>query len=265
MDAIEIDTLPSGPRYSICTLVTRPAEYEQMLASFRSIGFTVADCEFLFIDNSAGNKHDGFSGYNAFLSASRGKFVVLCHQDVAALHDGRAVLDECLEELSALDPFWAVAGNAGATASGANRIRISDPHGKDIATGPFPSVVTAVDENFVVVRRGANLGVTPSMRGFHLYAADLCLSARLLGMRSYVINFHLLHNSKGTADASYITVRNELRRFRSSAMRPAVIASTTSSGAFVATGNAIYGRILNRLLHSRLKRFVYILLNSWRT
>src|ERR1700722_9660723 len=75
------------PRFSICTLVTNGGEYAGMVESFVSHGFTPADCEFLYIDNSESNRFDAFGGYNVFLSEARGDFIVLCHQDIILLDD----------------------------------------------------------------------------------------------------------------------------------------------------------------------------------
>jgi hypothetical protein len=36
-----------------------------------------------------------------------------------------------------------------------------------------------------------------------MYGTDLCLMADILGYSSYVINFHLQHNSAGNKDASF--------------------------------------------------------------
>jgi hypothetical protein len=58
---IDLDDLKAAarPRYSICTLVTRPGEYDEMVASFRALGFNEPECELIFADNSRGNRYDG--------------------------------------------------------------------------------------------------------------------------------------------------------------------------------------------------------------
>ncbi len=99
-----------------------------MVESFVSRGFTPDDCEYFYIDNSRighrppthavpgpaeSNRFDAFRGYNLFLSEARGEFIVLCHQDILLLEDGRAELEQRLCELTAHDPEWALCGNAG--------------------------------------------------------------------------------------------------------------------------------------------------------
>ena len=90
--------------FSICTLMTRPDQYAQMLTSYRAAGFS-EDCEFLCIDNSQGNIYDAFSGYNAFLVEAQGEYVILTHQDVELSFDDRAVLEERLQQLIQLERF----------------------------------------------------------------------------------------------------------------------------------------------------------------
>ena len=184
-------------QYSICTLVTQNDEYAEMVASFQNSGFD-SDCEFLYIDNSKYNEFDAFEAYNLFLKQARGDFIVLCHQDVLLLKDDREALTARLRELETVAPDWAVASNAGGTGFGRRLARISDPHGQDQRRGPFPCRVTAVDENFIVVRGIAQLSLSRDLNGFHLYGADLCIIADVLGWTAWVIDFHLRHKSGGT-------------------------------------------------------------------
>lgn len=252
---IELDQLPRGPKYSICTLVTKPGEYAEMVASFVDGGFTEPDCEFLFIDNSAGNKRDGYSGCNAFLAAARGEYVILCHQDVLLINDGKNALDAALDDLSKVDPHWAVCGNAGHTPAGDFRARISDPHGDDTNKGPFPSEVTSLDENFVVVRRSTNLGVSPHFSGFHLYASELCANARSLGLHCYVLGFHLRHKSGGKIDASFNDIKSEMIRRRVTLLRPHIIASPAVAMFF--SPSRYVSTVVNWLLNSRFRPVIF--------
>ncbi|WP_174280300.1 acyl esterase [Sphingomonas bacterium] len=212
------DDRPTHP-FTICALVTRPDQYDRMLSSYRAAGFG-DDCEYLCIDNSRGNVHDAFTGYNAFLVEARGEFVILTHQDVELCFDDRATLEARLRELTARDPGWALCGNAGGIAVGRVAMRITDPHGDDITLGDLPQPVTALDENFLVVRRDANLCLSRDLSGYHMYGADLCVMADILGHRAYVIDFHLRHLSGGTLDDSFRTSaaafdRKYARAFRS--------------------------------------------------
>jgi hypothetical protein len=223
------------PRFSICTLVTDHGEYAEMVGSFRAGGFDGADCEYLYLDNSEGNAFDAFKGSNIFLLEAAGDFIILCHQDVLLLEDGRAVLEARMAELDGLDPSWALCGNAGGTAAGELVMRISDPHGADQRWGTFPSRATALDENFIVVRRDANLALSHDLTGFHVYGADLCIIADVLGRSAWVIDFHLRHKSPGRYEpAFFAAVRDTEDKYRR-AFRPRRV-TTTCTNFLLAAG-----------------------------
>lgn len=220
-DAIAVSPrrAPGAVRYSICTLVTDRAEHAAMLASFRSHGFSGSDCEHLYIDNSQSNSVTAYDGLARLIEEARGDYVVLCHQDVRLLSDGRAELDRRLAELDARDPHWALAGNAGGTAPGRLAMRISDPHGRDRTLGTLPERVMSLDENFVVLRRSCRIGPSHDLTGFHFYGADLCLAADVMGYSAYVIDFHLEHLSDGRISPAFYAARNAFRRKWSRALR----------------------------------------------
>ena len=195
---------PASPRFSICAMVTDWSQYTGCRDSYRSHGFDENTCEFLVLDNSAGNRADAFIANNEFLQAARGSYVILTHQDVTLIEHGRAELEEMLERLTSLDPCWAVAGNAGFTHDGWPTLCISHPQ-KDVEVlgGPFPKRVISLDENFLVVRKMANLALSRDLSGFHHYGVDICTIADVLGWNAYVIGFFLRHHSSGNIDAIY--------------------------------------------------------------
>jgi len=232
------------PRFSICTLVTRQDEYAGMVESFVAHGFSPADCEYLYIDNSESNHFDAFSGYNVFLSEARGDFIILCHQDIVLLDDGRPELERRLDELTAQHPRWALCGNAGGVAFTRLAIRISDRYGDDQSSGPFPAPATALDENFIVVRREANLAVSHDLSGFHFYGADLCVVADFLGRSAWVIDFHLRHNGVGKSSdrASFYQQRTDVARKYRRAFRSRWAVTTVTY--FFLSGSPVLSRVL---------------------
>ena len=193
--ALELDEFsrPAAIRYSICTLVNRPNQYEEMLDSFHRGGFKSPSCEFLYIDNSCGNKRDGYAGINQFLCHAQGEYVILCHQDVRLIDAGRGSLDQAIQDITVKDPNWALLGNAGGVGLRGLAMRITDPYGEDRKSGKLPARVQSLDENFIVVRKMANLGLSRDLKGFHLYGTDLCMTARALGYTAYAVDFHLHH------------------------------------------------------------------------
>lgn len=241
MPAAEAD----APRYSICTLMTAPGEYRFMLDNFVAHGFAAPDCEFLFIDNSAGNRLDAYAGCNLFLRTARGRYVVLCHQDVELLADGRARLEAIIAELDRLDPAWGLFGNAGGIRAGKLAVRITDRYfGADAAqNGPFPVRCASLDENFMVLRREANLALPRDRHGFHLYGTELCLIAERLGWSAYVVDFHLHHHGLGIIDAAFRQQLTELVEGCGAAFRPRWI-TTTCTSIFL-SGSALLNRLGN--------------------
>jgi hypothetical protein len=220
---------PAAPAANVCftigTLVNDHAQYAAMRASFEAGGFS-GDCEFLYIDNTQSHQTGAYAGLNAILDAARAPLVILCHQDVRLLDDQRQHLDSRLAELQAQDPSWAVAGNAGGVSPGRLVLRITDPHGPDQSRGSFPSRVTSLDENFLIVRRASRIGFSHDLDGFHLYGADLCLHAAQMGCSCYVIDFHLEHLSPGHKSAAFFAAEQAFVRRWSRALRPRWLQTT---------------------------------------
>ncbi len=239
-------------RFSICTMVTDHREYAEMVRSMQAGGFDGPDCEYLYLDNSNSNAFDAYQGYNLFLNEAQGTYIILCHQDILLLQDSRGVLEKRLRELDRQDAHWGLCGNAGARSDGRLVKRITDPHQDDQNLGPFPSRVVALDENFIIVRRDANLAVSHDLAGFHMYGADLCLISDILGRSAYVIDFHLLHKSGGSLDRRFYAVREAFMRKYSRAFRPRWIA-TTCTFLFIAPSYRL-SRSLTKLLGFRMKR-----------
>ncbi len=266
-NALELDTLDSSAtkQYSVCTLVTRNEQYHEMLASFYAAGFSEANSEFLYVDNTKANKCDAFAAIRRFLQAARGRYLILCHQDVRLHDDQRATLDQRLAELTRLDPNWALCGNAGGTRPGCLALRITDPHGQNTRCGDLPARVTSLDENFIVVRRSAGISVSRDLRGFHFYGTDLCIIADVLGYSSYVVDFHLWHlggeSQRGTARqhtfmSDFVQAKQRLIAKYARAFAPRWIQTTTAtifvSGLRPLNALANHSRIIS--LVKRLQR-----------
>ncbi|MCH9808767.1 MAG: acyl esterase [Alphaproteobacteria bacterium] len=212
--------------FTIATLVTDTEQYAAMRASFARQGFTGPDCEFLFLDNTGTNQTCAYRGLNRALTAARGKYVILCHQDVRLVDDGRNQLETRLTELDAKDPAWALAGNAGGTAPGKLAVRITDPHGADQNVGCLPARVMSLDENFILIKREANLAFSRDLSGFHFYGADICTVADVLGWSAYVIDFHLHHLSAGNPNRDFEILKEKFRTRWSRALQPRWIQTT---------------------------------------
>lgn len=203
---------PPVPAFSVCTLVTDHAQHAAMRASFEARGFSGDTAEFLHLDNSAGNAWDAYAGLARLLDLARGRHVILCHQDVRLLDAGAAELSARLEALSARDPDWAVAGNAGITEDGDHAMRITDPHGPDQRRGTLPARVGSLDENFLVLRAETGLRPSTALQGFHFYGTDFCLRARQRGLTAWAIDFHLHHLSAGNVNTGFFQEQARFER-----------------------------------------------------
>ncbi len=200
----------SGIEFSICTLVTSLEEYSLMKQSFWERGFTSDVAEFLYADNTNGNVFDAYSAIKKFLVVAKGKYIILCHQDILLIDDINDLRDRIVD-VSNTNPRWGVLGNAGGYNPGKIYMRITSPTMKDVSVGPFPQKVKSVDENFMLVRSDAQFGPSEGMEGFHFYGTDLCLQASLKGLSNYVIDFHLYHDSDG--DVSYVADGQDVPEF----------------------------------------------------
>lgn len=196
-------------KITFCTLVTRKAEYLEMVASAKKSGFDTEDVEFLYFNNAESNDFDGFNGLNRAIKEAQGEYLIICHQDVLFNFDSREDLQLRLDQLSILDPDWAVAGNAGRNKHGKHFVRITDPHGDNINEGPFPQEVISIDENFFIINQKMNLAASYGLKGFHLYGLDICQNAFYLGLKCYVIDFHLFHKSGGNPDKTYSDLQRD--------------------------------------------------------
>lgn len=210
LKATSIKEQANAYEFSVCTLVNRKEEYGLLLQSLQRAGFNHENTEFIYLDNCEKNHFDGYRGINLFLQQAKGKYIIICHQDILFDKDNIDDLRARLKELSEKDPAWAVCGNAGA--NGPNHIvyHISYPNDLFMSKGSFPQKVHALDENFIVVKNQTYLNVSTDLKGFHLYATDLCLHAELSGFTSYVIAFNLTHKSRGNRDQSFFELRKKL-------------------------------------------------------
>ncbi len=242
---------PQAKRFTIATLVNNRTHYDEMRASFKEGGFDRADCEYMFVDNTGPQQTCAYRGLDRLLSEAQGEFVILCHQDVRIVDDGRAELEERLAELEALDPAWAIAGNAGGISPGRLAIRITDPHGANRRVGALPAKVMSLDENLLIVKRAARLSFSRDLSGFHFYGTDLCLIADVMGLSAYVIDFHLEHLSGGVKGASFDAMEEAFCDKWSRALRPRFIQTTCS---LINLAGDTLGRMLGRVAGPPLAR-----------
>lgn len=213
-------------KYSICTLVTNLEEYLEMVKSFVNQGFNYNDCEFLYIDNSKMNTFDAFAGFNRFLSISQGEHIIICHQDILLSINGRSDLEARMEEITKIDPKWAILSNAGGVNLKHTAMHVTHGNGEFLEEPLLPLKMQTVDESFILIKSEANLAMSSNLEGFHLYGTDLCLIARVLGYNAYAINFRFIHKSTGNANKSFYNIKKALITKYQKAFAPRFMGTT---------------------------------------
>lgn len=240
---IEIDQInESNVLYSICTLVSNKEEYNILIDSFKAAGFEDDFCEFIYVDNSKGNKCDAYEGLNKMITAARGKYIILCHQDVELKFDKIDVLEKRIQEVEALDPNWGIISNAGGLHLKKSIERVSHID-HEINEGPFPCKVWSVDENFMLIKKSANLSFSKNMNGFHMYGTDICIIANIIGYNAWVVDFHLFHKSNGNMNESFYRNKKELINKYNKVLRSRYIRSTCTK--VYISGSKTLSKIMN--------------------
>jgi arylsulfatase A-like enzyme len=156
--------------------------------------------QWLFVENGANRAYASISKLYAD-SARRAshRLVFHVHQDVFFPPHWEELVGGALAGLAAIDPNWGVVGVAGraprspGVTDPPNIGHWSDPHKYHEPTVPLPAEVQILDELLMVVRADSGVTFDPDLPGFHCYGADLCLSARDKGMKSYVVDAPVVH------------------------------------------------------------------------
>jgi hypothetical protein len=215
---------PDAAAFDIYTFVTDDSDYADMRQSFSAAGFSAPLATYIRLSDAAQGEapDDPFTAIGYIARRLDASYAILCHQDVRA--DQGAGADELtalLADLSARDPDWVVAGNAGATARMRAIRRLVDPHGGS-TDDRLPAEVISLDENFLVFNRGRVPRVSAGLQGFHFYGTDVCLNARESGGSAYIVDFPLTHLSGGAVDdgtyaqakADFLTIWDRRCAFR---------------------------------------------------
>lgn len=137
--------------------------------------------------------------YNAGIDASKNELLVFAHQDVYLPPRWMDELSVALRQLHSADPNWGVVGVWGRAASGTGEGFVHSTGLARTLGQPFDRAVEVqtLDELLLITRRSSGLRFDEALPGFHLYGTDLCLQARAMGRKNYVISTFCVHNSTG--------------------------------------------------------------------
>lgn len=136
--------------------------------------------------------------YNQGMDHANADYVIFAHQDVFLPQGSLERLTHAIDELNISAPDWAVAGVIGLDGTGALRGE-TWCSGNDRVIGDgtaLPAVAVALDELLIIVRRASGIRFDPNLPSFHLYAADIILTAEAAGKSSWVIHLPVVHHSR---------------------------------------------------------------------
>jgi len=133
--------------------------------------------------------------YNQAIDKSLNDLIVFAHQDMVFPKSWLSDLESAISILDKDDPHWGVLGCYGVTVDGEGRGYV---YSFDIHGAPFnrPAPVQTLDEIVLIFRKSSGLRFNESIPHFHLYGADICLSAQKQGMGCYAISAFCVHNAQ---------------------------------------------------------------------
>lgn len=172
------------------------------------------------------------AAYHDLISQMTADIIVFVHQDVYFPDGWFSRLQAACLRLGAIDPDWAVAGVVGIASDGTFVGNLWDSGLGSVCGGPFdqPRQAASLDEVVLIVRRASGVSFDPSLPSFHLYGTDIVLEAQKSGLKSYVIDMPIIHNSKPNTrlDGSYVAAyRFMVRKWRTLLPWPTVIVPLT--------------------------------------
>lgn len=135
--------------------------------------------------------------YNSAMDDAANDLIIFVHQDVYLPKTWFSDLRRCLSSLEEQRIEWGVLGCFGSrkgAAGGLGRVYTTGLglHGKPIVQA---EPVETLDEIILIVRKSSELRFDPGLPHFHMYGADICLTARDKGMQSYAIPAFCIHNT----------------------------------------------------------------------
>jgi arylsulfatase A-like enzyme len=196
----DLDDVPADEDWSIAFIVAVDDPGELRRHVIASPCYRGPRHEWFFVENTRNRAYSSISKlYVDVARNARRALLCFVHQDVYFPPDWEVRFVHALRELTARDPNWGVVGVAGRAprAPGVtdppNIGHWSDPHKLHEPTVPLPAEVQILDELLMVVRADSGVTFDPDLPGFHCYGADLCLTARDRGMKSYVVDAPVVH------------------------------------------------------------------------
>ena len=180
-----------GERFTIAVAVNDVKVLQQNL--FLSPGIN-NECMQLIIKR---NYRAASLAYNEAIEEAGNDIIIFVHQDVYLPESWFSGLKKSLSFFEKEKISWGVLGCYGSRLVGGRGIgRVYTNgigfHGDEIEN---PESVQTLDEIVLVIRKSSGLRFDPTLPHFHLYGADICMSAKERGMMSYAIPAFCVHNT----------------------------------------------------------------------
>lgn len=154
--------------------------------------------------------------YNRGIDDTTSEYIIFAHQDVYLPAEWHESLQTAVAKLGSLDPNWAVLGAFGIAVDGSRIGHVWSSGLSRLLGAPLcgPMEATCVDELLLVVNRNCGIRFDEKLPGFHLYGADIVLEARRSGLRCYVAELPVIHNSRPvrTLGAEYAKAYRYMQR-----------------------------------------------------
>lgn len=204
---------------------------DQLYAMALSAEEQTARVELVPVSGSDGRFASAASALNFGALAASAQTLIFLHQDVEFTEYD--ILERLIGLASANDAVFGVAGAAGnfftksivssiEESTGEKRFK-HDTLQQDIAS------VSTLDECLIACSRRIfnEVGFDEvTLDGWHLYAVDFCLTARMKGFESYVVRSGVWHKSSGSLDDNFREYESRLAR-KYAAVYPEVVTTCT--------------------------------------
>lgn len=195
---------------------------------------------------------------NYGMNKASGEIFVLCHHDVIFPAFWLKSFQQNVDHIAERDPNWGVLGIMGISPDGLFIGHIEDPNIKR-RLGNLPAAAQSLDEVCLALRAESKLRFDTKLGGMHFYGADICLQARMRGMKCYVIDAPLRHLSQGTRDETFYELAKQLTD-KWSYVRDAPAIIETTCGIFPLQRS---WRVRGQVLLKKIFRKILGKLDAW--
>ncbi|MBP9014838.1 MAG: methyltransferase domain-containing protein [Smithella sp.] len=182
-------------RISFITCVNDFNKYLQCVKNSLAEKEKNGSVELIAIFNS-NNQYSIPQALNEGILKATGTILVCYHQDVEFPADWISTLWNQIAIVKRLSYKWGVLGTFGIDTNGVPAGHIID-RGIRCKSGDLPCRVQSLDECCLIFRKDSGLRFDEQLGGYHLYGADICLTAQTQGFDNYAIDACLHHRAAG--------------------------------------------------------------------